>query len=362
MDQKSMDNKTQSKQVVTDRPTAGLPLKLKRSISTRRTVVALLTFIIATAVIIFFLWDRGDTLPAGLVSSNGRIEADEVNIAAKFAGRVKEIVVREGDLVKPGQVLALMDTAELDAMIEKARAEVSRSESEVVEADATVDQRKAQLTLTNQELERTLTLFERGHVSKGVLDERQSRYDSARAALAAAQAHLKTAQRTVEVEKAEVKRIQTEINEAILKAPVMGRVLYRLAEPGEVLAAGGKVLTLLNLGEVYMEVFLPSREAGRIALGSDARIVLDPVPHFAIPATVTFVSPQAQFTPKQVETAEEREKLMFRVKVKVPTELVERHIEKVKTGVRGVAFLRLSGIEPPPWPDYLERRPPEETK
>jgi HlyD family secretion protein len=142
----------------------------------------------------------------------------------------------------------------------------------------------------------------------------------------------------------------------------MGRVIYRLAEPGEVLAAGGKVLTLLNLGEVYMEVFLPSREAGRIALGSDARIVLDPVPHFAIPATVTFVSPQAQFTPKQVETAEEREKLMFRVKVKVPTELVERHIEKVKTGVRGVAFLRLSGIEPPPWPDYLERRPPEETK
>jgi len=347
---------------VANRRTAGPISKLRSALGAKRTVVALLAFLAAVAVAVFLLWDQGDGLPEGIVSSNGRIEADQVDIAAKLAGRVKTITVREGDLVEPGQVLALMDTAEFDAMIEKAEAGVSRAESEVVEAGATVDQRQAQLTLADQELERTLALFERGHVSKGVLDERRSQHDSAHAALAAAEAHLVTAGRAVEAAKAEVKRIQTEVDDAVLRAPVMGRVLYRLSEPGEVLAAGGKALTLLNLGEVYMEVFLPSRQAGRIALGSEARIVLDPVPHFALPATVTFVSPQAQFTPKQVETAEEREKLMFRVKVKVPSELVEKHIEKVKTGVRGVAFLRLTGIEPAPWPDYLERRPPEETE
>jgi len=333
--------------------------KARLAISGKSAVITLAASIIVAAAIGAWLWNRGGDLPEGIVSSNGRIEADQVDVSAKIAGRVKEITAREGDRVKPGEVLARMDTAELDAKIEKARADASRVESEVVEAAANVNQREAQLRLARQELDRTLVLVEKGHVSKGVRDERQSQHDSARAALSAAKAHLVTAERVVDSAKAEVKRIQTEIDDAVLKAPVMGRVLYRLAEPGEVLSAGGKVLTLINLSQVYMEVFLPSRQAGRIALGSQARIVLDPVPHFAIPATVTFVSPQAQFTPKQVETASEREKLMFRIKIKVPSELVEKNIEKVKTGVRGVAYLRLAGIDPAPWPAFLEIRPPD---
>ena len=336
-----------------------LASKVRSAIGSKTAGIALALALAAAAAIGFWLWNQGDGLPEGIVMSNGRIEADQVDISAKLAGRVKEITAREGDLVQPGEVLAHMDTAEPDARIEKARAEASRAESQVVEARATVDQREAQLRLAKQELDRTLILVEKGHVSKGVRDERQSQYDSAHAALMATRAHLVTAGRAVESAQAEVKRIQTEIDDAVLRAPVMGRVLYRLAEPGEVLSAGGKVLTLLNLGEVYMEVFLPSRQAGRIALGSDARIVLDPVPHFAIPATVTFVSPQAQFTPKQVETSSEREKLMFRIKLKVPSELVKKHIEKVKTGVRGVAYLRLAGIDHAPWPAFLERRPPD---
>ncbi len=333
--------------------------KARSALGGKTAIVAAAALVVVAAIIGLFLWTRGGDLPEGIVTSNGRIEADQVDVSTKIAGRVKEITAREGDLVKPGDVLARMDTAELNAMIEKARAEASRSESRVVEAGATVKQRQAQLRLAQQELERTLILVEKGHVSKGFRDERQSQHDSAQAALSAARAGLVTAERAVDSAKAEVRRIQTEVDDAVLRAPVMGRVLYRLAEPGEVLSAGGKVLTLINLSQVYMEVFLPSREAGRIALGSDARIVLDPVPHFAIPATVTFVSPQAQFTPKQVETASEREKLMFRIKVKVPSELVEKHIEKVKTGVRGVAYLRLAGIDPAPWPAFLERRPPD---
>jgi HlyD family secretion protein len=140
----------------------------------------------------------------------------------------------------------------------------------------------------------------------------------------------------------------------VLTSPTMGRVLYRLAEPGEVLGAGGKVLTLVDLAEVYMEIFLSAHDAHRLALGSDARIVIDGA-DFAVPAVVTFVSPEAQFTPKQVETASEREKLMFRVKVRVPTELVGAYIDFVKTGIRGVAYVRL-GFTPPDWPPWLERR------
>ena len=315
-----------------DSAQAGLLQRVQALAAGRLPLIAIAGLVVAAALIAVWYMNRGDGLPAGIVTSNGRIEADQVDIAAKFASRVSAIEAREGDLVKPGDVLARMDTAELDAMIEKARAEVSRAQSQVVEAGATVDQHVALLKLAEQELSRSSTLYKKGHVSKGVLDERQSKRDSASAGLAAARAHLTTLERAVEAAKAEVKRIQTDIDDAVLSAPVMGRVLYRLAEPGEVMAAGGKVLTLLNLSEVYMEVFLPSRQAGRISLGSEARIVLDPVPHFAIPATVTFVSPRAQFTPKQVETASEREKLMFRIKLKVPSDLVEKHIEKVKTG------------------------------
>ena len=135
----------------------------------------------------------------------------------------------------------------------------------------------------------------------------------------------------------------------------MGRILYRLARPGEVLAAGGKVLTLVDLSEVYMEIFLPSEQAARLPIGAAARIVPDGA-DFAVPATVSFVSPEAQFTPKQVETRSEREKLMFRVKVMVPQELVIKHIEKVKTGVRGVAYVRLDDTVS--WPAALESRLP----
>lgn len=325
--------------------------------------VALLVALAAAVGLGLWLWTSQEELPDGIVSSNGRIEADEVDISAKYAGRVREILAKEGDLVQPGQVLAKMDTAELQARLEKARAEASRFESEVNESEAMIAQREAELRLAKQELDRTLTLVQKGHVSVRVGDERQSKHDTATAALTAARAQLVTARRAVEAAKAEVRRIQADLDDAVLTSPVMGRVLYRLAEPGEVLAAGGKVLTLINLQEVYMEVFLPSRDAGRISLGSEARIVLDPVPQFAIPANVSFVSPQAQFTPKQVETASEREKLMFRVKVKVPSELVKRHVERVKTGVRGVAFLRLTGMpgtEPTPWPEFLQRMPPGE--
>jgi HlyD family secretion protein len=128
-------------------------------------------------------------------------------------------------------------------------------------------------------------------------------------------------------------------------------VQYRLALPGEVLAAGGKVLTLLDLTDVYMTVFLPTSEAGRLAIGAEARIVFDAAPQYVVPASVSFVASEAQFTPKYVETKSEREKLMFRVKVQLSREVLEKYAQWVKTGVTGVAYIRLDPqIE---WPAKL---------
>ena len=145
----------------------------------------------------------------------------------------------------------------------------------------------------------------------------------------------------VDAAQAAIESIAADINDSVLKAPRDGRVQYRVAQPGEVLAAGGTVLNLVDLGDVYMTFFLPTAQAGRVAIGAEVRLVLDAAPQYVIPAKVTFVADVAQFTPKTVETAEERQKLMFRVKAQIAPELLRKHIEQVKTGLPGMAYVRL---------------------
>ncbi len=115
-----------------------------------------------------------------------------------------------------------------------------------------------------------------------------------------------------------------------------------------------KVLTVLELTDVYMTIFLPTRLAGRVRIGADARLMFDALPDMAVPAKVSFVAPQAQFSPKEVETRTEREKLMFRIKVKVAPELLLQHLADVKTGVPGVAYVRLDPEAQ--WPEDIRRR------
>ena len=141
------------------------------------------------------------------------------------------------------------------------------------------------------------------------------------------------------------------------KAPRDGRVQYRVAEPGEVLAAGGRVLNMVDL-ERRSYHFLPAnRTGGHAETGGEARLILDAAPDLRIPATISFVASVAQFTPKTVETSDERLKLMFRVKARIPPELLQQHLEYVKTGLPGVAWVRVN--EELPWPDDLVVRLPQ---
>ncbi|MGB4828873.1 MAG: HlyD family efflux transporter periplasmic adaptor subunit [Paracoccaceae bacterium] len=315
-----------------------------------RYLIAALVVLAAVAAVGWYVWDRSTGgLPDGFATGNGRLEADQIDIATKVPGRVAEVRVSEGQLVQPGEVLAVMDTREMDAQVARARADAARAASQVEEVRAVIEQRRAEKTLAEEEFARASQLAERGVTSQAVADQQKTRLATAEAALNVALAQLNTAERGVEAANALVAQYETQVADATLTAPVLGRVLYRLAQPGEVLGGGGKVITLLDLSQVYMEVFLPADQAMRTGLGAEARIRLDSIP-YAIPAYVSFVSPEAQFTPKQVETAAEREKLMFRVKVRLPEELVKAYIDQVKTGLRGVAYIRLAGAEDSPWP------------
>lgn len=305
------------------------------------------------------LFKPSDLPPDGFSRGNGRIEADLIDISPRLAGRVAEIRVREGDLVGKGDVLAVMDTAELRAQKARADAAVASAEAAVGVAEARVAEARARLALAQSEQTRAETLSTRDVISQENLEIRRTETQLAEAGLAAANATLRVQERAVDAEAAARGEIEARIADATLYAGGPARILYRLAQPGEIAGSGGKILTLVSLDDVHMEFFLSAADAPRVKIGDEARIVADIMPDRSIPARVVFVSPQAQFTPKQVETLSERETLMFRVRIRIPPELVMARIDQVKTGVRGVAWVRLAGTDGslPDWPAGLTPPP-----
>ncbi|WP_240194820.1 HlyD family secretion protein [Desulfobulbus rhabdoformis] len=313
-----------------------------------------LTVIFVGAAASIWIYAGRDDGEEFLASGNGRIEAVEIDIAAKSAGRIEEILVDEGDFVTSGQVLARMDTSILDAQrkeaeallrqaenaIETARYQVAQRLSEKDAAMATVAQRQAKMELAKKRLARSESLADKRAISVQRVEDDRSDYLEAQALLHASKAEVKAveaaiatarsqvigAESNVEAVHATLLRIKANIDDAVLKAARTGRVQYRVAQAGEVIAAGGHVLNMIDLADIYMTFFLPTRAAGQIAIGTEVRLVLDPAPQYVIPAHISYVSDVAQFTPKTVETAIERQKLMFRVKAQVAPELVKKYI------------------------------------
>jgi HlyD family secretion protein len=324
-------------------------------------------------------------VPEGFARSNGRIEATEVDIATKLAGRISDELVDEGDLVTAGQVLAHMDVESLDAQrreavaklgmaksaVETAHSMLAQRESEKEAAQSVVVQRETEYDLATKNLARAEELVKSGGVSKEELDTRRAQLYSAKAAISTAKANVASAEAAIATAKSQIisaeanvasteatiERIQSDIDDSTLKAPTSGRVQYRIAQPGEVLNSGGKVLNMVNLTDVYMTFFLPTEWAGRVQQGAEVRLILDAAPQFVIPAKVTFVADVAQFTPKTVETAEERQKLTFRIKAHIDPELLEKYVRDIKTGLPGVAYVQLDPQAA--WPANLQVRLPE---
>ena len=340
--------------------------------------------VVVVAVLALAGWYAWQWFSAGseneaFIGSNGRIEATEVDVATKMAGRVGDILVEEGAFVKSGQVLATMQVQTLEAQLREAKAQRQQAVNGVASAlaqwamrqsdktalIAQVRRAEAELNAAKRRLARSETLVKGGFTSSQTLDDDRARTESAEASVAAAQAQVASAdssiaaartqivgaQSQVEAVDATLERIQAEIDDSQLKAPRDGRVQFRVVQPGEVLGAGGRVLNMIDLSDVYMTFFLPTEAAGRLALGSEVRIVLDAAPDYVIPAKVSFIASAAQFTPKTVETASEREKLMFRVRARIDRELLLKHLEHVKTGLPGEAWVRLDPSQE--WPARL---------
>ena len=284
-----------------------------------------------------------------MYEGNGRLEATEVQVATKSPGRLAEVLVAEGDSVITGQLLARIDTRTLEAQRTQAQSEVLRAQENVAAAQATVHLRVSERRLAQQDLKRFRELYARGHASGQQIDQQQARFDTASAALEAAQAQVQSAQASIGSAQALVAQLTSEIEDSSLRAPMDGVVQLRLAEPGEVLGAGGRVFLLIDPTDQYMNVYLPSAVAGRLAAKDEARIVLDALPEQPLPAEVAFVAAKAQFTHKEVETRDERQKLVFRVKLRLTQPSSVPH---AKPGMPGSAYVRQA--HDVSWPESLE--------
>ena len=311
----------------------------------------------AAAGYAYWLQAQASRVPPGLARANGRIEIERVDVATKYAGRLAEVRVNEGAFVEKDNILVRLDTAEILAQLAAARAVVHRGHQSVARAQADTALREAELKLAEAELRRTAELARTFTATQAELDRRTAQRDVAKPALEGAKVAIEDAKAATEAAEAQVAQIEATIADMTLKAPVSGRVEYRLAQAGEVMAAGGRVLTLLDFSDVHMTIFLPTSQAGRVELGSEARIVLDSAPEYVIPATVSFVAAEAQFTPKYVETANEREKLMYRIKLHIDPQIIETYRGYVKAGMTGNAYVKIQAAVT--WPADLAPRLPD---
>lgn len=347
---------------------------------TRKWLLIALGFLIIGILAVVIWQSYKQHQSRDFISGNGRIEATEINIAPRIGGQILKILVHEGDYVKSGEILVYMDPDSLEAQLREAQgkllqarsviatdlSKVAQRKSEKAAANAVLKQREAELEVAEKRLARSSKLVMEGATSQQTADDDTAAFKSARAAkdaalsqIEAADAAIITAQEevtaaksAVEAAKGTVERIKVDIRDSSLKTPRDGRVQYRVAQTGEVVSTGSPILNLVDLSDVYMTFFLPTAYAGKLCIGEEARIILDAKPHDVIPAYISFISDVAQFTPKSVETAVEREKLMFRTKAQIPKKYLQEHITSVKTGVPGVAYVRLDPQKE--WPANLQ--------
>jgi HlyD family secretion protein len=324
----------------------------RRSIWTRRLAI----LAVIGGGIGFAIWQahRAPAIPSWIVYSNGRLEADPIDIATKFAGRIAELRGDEGDKVTAGQIVAVMDTRDLAQTLQKQQAQVEQAQKAVEAASSTLEQVRSSTILAGKEMERAQKLLANGWTTREIYDQRRQALDSARAIQNAAEHRVTEAQHALEAARHDAKLTQVNIDDNKLIAPKDGRIEYRLANVGEVLPAGGKVFTMLDTSYVYMDVYLPTLSADKVRIGADSRIVLDAFPDRPVPAKVSFLASHAQFTPKMVETKSDRDKLMFRVRVKVDPDLARAHADAVRSGLPGMAYVKTDPA--PPWPASLQGR------
>ncbi|MDE2427922.1 MAG: efflux RND transporter periplasmic adaptor subunit [Burkholderiales bacterium] len=314
----------------------------------------------------FYYLAQSRKMPEGLIVASGRIEGERIVAAAKYPGRISKVLVKEGDTVTADTVVAQLEDSTFLSRVDQAKQALNATEAqlkaaqeslEVVSkevpmgisvADATVSQAQAMLAKANaveqqaqRDAQRHKELFERGVIEKHRYEQADLAWQVAQSDVKAAQESVKRArqgflqaglgsdkvhakQQEIEALKAQRDRAAAAVSEAgsvlsdlTIKAPATGVVLTRLREPGEVIMPGGSVIEMVNLDHLHLKVYVPESKIGQLRLGLPVRIYTDAQPDQFYTAKVSFIASRAEFTPKEVQTTDERVKLVYAVKLAI---------------------------------------------
>jgi HlyD family secretion protein len=272
-----------------------------------------------------------------VIAASGHVEATEVRLSSKVAGHLEAVAVQEGDRVTAGQEIARVDTTDLRLALAAARAERAQADAErrlrvagsrredIGEAEAQVEKARADLRGAQEDLGRMEKLLASGSGTDKARDDARTRRDMAAANLEAAVERLRklrAGSRPEEIDAAtarvagadaRIAQLEQQIEDAVVKSPVSGVVTEKLAETGELVARGAGLVVVTELARPWLSVYLPEPDLGRIRLGQEAEVATDSGQRRS--GRVTFISPQAEFTPKNVQTPDERAKLVYKVKI-----------------------------------------------
>ena len=294
--------------------------------------------------------------PDGLARSNGRLELERIDVATLYPGRVKAVFAEEGDEVRAGDVLAELSSDTVSSRVEAAKAQKQRVQETAARANAEIKAYEQRLKVAQMELDNAAAMRRSELVSDSELSKRRAERDSAAASVAAAKAAHAEAQAAIAAAGAQMSEAASANDDMLIRSPIDGRVEYKIADVGNVLAAGGKVVSLLDPADASMNIFLPAPQVAQLKLGDEARIVLDSI-DAVFPARISYVASDAQFTPKNVETVNERAKLMFKVKLKVPSATALQYKGLLKGGMTGNGYVRVN--EQAQWPSDLVVKLPQ---
>lgn len=269
-----------------------------------KKVIPILVLAFGLLFLLIYVQATKDSNKEGVLSGSGTIEATEVEISSKLAGRVEVITKEEGDSVAKGELLAQLEHKELSAQLKVAEATIKMTGAQIAQA-------KTNLKNLEDNLKRIDALFKSGSATQQQLEDIQTKTDAARE-------QVRSLEFSREQASAQRAYILAQVDNAKIFAPISGRIIKKTAEPGETVFPGSPILTLADLSQVTLKIYLKETEVGRVQLGQPARVRVDAYPDTAFDGRVSFISPMAEFTPKNIQTKDERVKLVFGVKITIP--------------------------------------------
>lgn len=322
----------------------------------KKTFPLFILLIVAAVGSYLYMQQDSNTLPEGFAQSNGRLELNRFDIASLYPGRVQAVLVEEGSDVEEGDILAELSSTTSSSQLAAANAQKQRANEAVARADAEIKAYQQQQKVAQMELDNAQMLKRDNLISTAEVNKRLAARNGATASVRAAQAARAEAVAAVAAAQAQIDQASSANDDMTIRTPKAGRVEYKIAETGSVIAAGSKVVSLLDPADVYMNIFLPNTQISRLKVGDDARIILDGL-SAVFPAKISFIATDAQFTPKSVETQNEREKLIFKVKLKIPPEAALQYRGLLKGGMTGNGYVRMDNSQQ--WPSELAVRLPQ---